>query len=79
MALETGQMSPTKALKPTPLGNHETNTNLPFFSFKCLFIFERDSACGKGAEREGDREYETGFALTPESLMRGWNPQTTRS
>ena len=31
--------------------------------FKCLFIFERQSVTGKGAEREGGTESEAGSRL----------------
>ena len=54
-----------------------------FIYLKCLFLRERErereNVSRKGAEREGDRGFEVGSALTAESPMRGSNLQTMRS
>ena len=50
----------------------------------CMFIFERDSVSGAGAEKQGDMESEEnpkqapGSELSAQSLMQGLNPQTVR-
>ena len=40
-----------------------------FFFFLCLFIFERDSACGGGAKSKGDTASEAGSALKAVSSL----------
>ena len=47
-----------------------------------MFIFERESACGKGAERDWETEdpkEAAGSVLTAEGPVQGSNPQPTRS
>ena len=49
--------------------------------FKCLFIFERQSVTGKGAEREREAQnpkQAPGSELSAQNPMRGLNLQTAR-
>ena len=59
-----------------------THFSIVFFNFfKCLFLRERQSVSGGGAEREGDTESEAGsrLELSAQSPTRGSNSRTARS
>ena len=52
------------------------------FFLSLFFYFEREREREHkqgGAEREGEREYQVGSALSAQSLMGGSSPQTVRS
>ena len=52
---------------------------LKFFWSLFIYFWKREKASGRRAEREGEREYQAGSALSAQKLMRGLNPWTVRS